>query len=83
VVCYGRGRDCFAVGYDYQSSLHLHVLLCQQRLPLVLTVCVSFPCGRRHVLLFRGLAGNFCNCGNGFLSLDPNQVDCNCAGINL
>lgn len=51
---------CFAVGYDYPLSLHLHVHLCQQRPPLCFPVCVSFPCGRRHVLHFRGIAANIC-----------------------
>jgi len=40
--------------------------------------CASpFPCGRRHVFLFMGLVGNF---PNGFISLDPYQFDCYCAG---
>jgi hypothetical protein len=45
------------------------------RLPLVDALSVSFPGGRREVFLFRGLAGNFSNFCNGFLSLDPNQFD--------
>jgi hypothetical protein len=45
------------------------------RLPLVDALSVSFPGGRREVFLFRGLAGNFSNFCNGFLSLDPNQLD--------
>jgi hypothetical protein len=44
------------------------------RLLLVSTVYVSFPCGKRQAFLFRDLAGNFSNCGNGFLSLPKNIV---------
>jgi hypothetical protein len=44
-------------------------------LPLVDTLSVSFPGGRRKIFLFRGLAGNFSNFSNGFLSLEPNQLD--------
>ena len=35
------------------------------------------------MLLFRGMAGNVSKCGNGVLHLDPHQLDCNRAGINL
>ena len=45
------------------------------RLPLVDALSVSFLGRRREVFLFWGLAGNFSNCCNGFLSLDPNQLD--------
>jgi hypothetical protein len=53
------------------------------RLPLVDALSVSFPGGRREVFLFRGLAGSFSNFYYGLLSLDPNQFDWYCAGINL
>jgi hypothetical protein len=45
------------------------------RLPLVDVLSVSFPAEKREIFLFRGLAGNFSNFCNGFLSLDPNQLD--------
>ena len=45
------------------------------RLPLVDALSVSFTGGRREVFLFLGLAGNFSSFYNGFLSLDPNQLD--------
>jgi len=45
------------------------------RLPLVETLCVSFPGGRRDVFLFRGLVGNFSSYCNVFHSLDAKQLD--------
>ena len=65
------------------QSVHMRVLLGQQQLDSFSPstcldgVCVSLPCGRKQVVLFRGLGVYFFNCSNGFLSLfDSNQLDC-------
>ena len=64
------------------QSVHIHILGQQQLDSLSPStcldgVCVSLPCGRRQVVLFRGMGVYFFNCSNRFLSLfDSNQLDC-------
>jgi predicted cobalt transporter CbtA len=45
------------------------------RLTLADALSISFPGGRREVFLFLGLAGNLSCFFNGFLGLDPHQLD--------
>ena len=87
-MCSGWVCDCFAdqselcrlfVCNDYQS-VHLYLFICQQWLDSVspsagLDGVHFFSVWKETgISFFNCLAGNFSNCINGFLSLDPNQL---------